>query len=185
MPVITGLDLSLTSAGVARITRGDALGHEVQVRSVKSKPPAKVTLATRSARLRRLAAEIVNHCRGSDLIVVESPTYSGKSTGSAWDRAGLWWLVVGRLTGAGLQVVEVELHALKTYATGVGNADKDRVVIDVTRRYPDVDVTSNDEADALTLAAMGARFSGFPIEPGALPKTHLRAMDKVSWLPTR
>lgn len=181
MTRIVALDLSLTSTGMAH---GDTRsGVPPQVSRVVSKPPRHVTLDTRSRRLRTLAGGITERCAGADLVLVESPTYSGKTTGSAHDRAGLWWLVVGRLTGAGLNVVEVELHAIKMYATGRGNADKDAVLAAVIRRYPHVEVTGNDEADALTLYAMGARFTGAPMERD-LPKTHLRGMDRVAWTPT-
>ena len=181
-PRVVGLDLSLTCTGVARIDRGDALGHETQVRRVVSKPTKDPTLADRSRRLRRLAGDTTALCAGASLVVVEGPSYASTS-GAAHDRAGFWWLVVGRLTGAGLNVVEVPPASLKTYATGKGNAGKDDVLTAVVRRYPDVTFAGNDEADALVLAAMGARFAGFPIED-SLPQTHLRALEKVQWHPT-
>ena len=62
-----------------------------------------------------------------------------------------------------------------TYATGKDNAGKDAVLAAVVRRYPDVDVTGNDEADALVMAAMGARLLGHPLED-SLPQSHLRAL---------
>lgn len=181
-PRVVGLDLSLTSTGVACVTRGDGLGHDVQVRRVLSKPTAHPSLADRSRRLRRLAGETTALCAGAALIVVEGPAYASTS-GAAHDRAGYWWLVVGRLTGAGLNVVEVPPASVKTYATGKGNAGKDDVLTAAVRRYPHVEFAGNDEADALVLAAMGARFAGFPIED-ALPQTHLRALEKVQWHPT-
>lgn len=186
MPIVTGLDLSLTHTGVTRIAQGDALGHEVRVRSVLSKPPARrkgdppPSVAVRSARLRRLAGEIVTLCAGSDLVCVEGPSYASQGAGT-WDRAGLWWLVVGRLTGAGLNVVEIPPSNVKTYATGKGNADKDAVLAAVVRRYTHVEITGNDEADSVVLAAMGARFAGFPIE-ASLPQTHLRSVETVRWV---
>lgn len=182
MTRISGLDLSLSCTGVTRITRGDALGHQVDVRRVMSKPTKSPTLGDRSTRLRRLAGEITALCAGSSLVVVEGPAYSSNS-GAAHDRAGLWWLVVARLQGAGIQVVEVPPASLKTYATGKGNAGKDDVLTAVIRRYAHVSFNGNDEADSLILASMGARFAGFPIE-GDLPQVQLRAMEKVSWHPT-
>lgn len=53
----------------------------------------------------------------------------------------------------------------------------------VARRYMSlVDVANNDQADALVLAALGARQLSQPIDD--LPQTHPRAMMKVSWPPT-
>jgi hypothetical protein len=66
------------------------------------------------------------------------------------------------------------------YATGKGMIAKDAVLAAVVRRYVGIDVTCNDEADALILAAMGARHLGQPIED-SLPLTHLAAMDNVHW----
>lgn len=185
MTVIVGLDLSLTSTGIARLVVGPDVEHTAGVRRVTSKPPppAQVTLSTRSLRLRRIAGDVYNVTSGADLVVVEGPSYASDS-GAAHDRAGLWWLIVGRLTGTGHPVIEVPPSTLKTYLTGKGNAPKDQVLAAVVRRYPAVDVTGNDEADSLGLAAMGARFVGYPIEPDGLPKTHTRAMDAVRWTPT-
>lgn len=191
MTRIIGLDLSLTRTGVTRIEQGDALGHAVECRSVVVKaravrrgdPPH--TLAERSVRARRLAGEVTTLCVGADLVVVEGPSYASDS-GKAHDRAGLWWLVVARLTGGGLNVVEAPPAAVKMYALGKGGGagtGKDDVLAAVVRRYPHVAFSGNDEADSLVLAAMGARFAGFPIEPD-LPKTHTRALDQVRWDPT-
>jgi crossover junction endodeoxyribonuclease RuvC len=190
MTVIIGLDLSLTSTGLARIEAGqDALGATVLTQTVTSKPRARrrgdppPLLLERSARLRRLAGDITQRCASADLVVIEGPAFSRNESGT-WDRAGLWWLVVARLTGAGLRVVEADPTKIKTYALGKGagqGTDKDHVLAAVVKRYPDVDVTGNDVADALVLAALGARFAGFPIEPHGLPQTHLKALDGIRW----
>lgn len=188
MTRIVGLDLSLSSTGVAHVQRYDGGAYAAFTRhlTVKARHVPRGgephTLAERSVRLRRLAGMIVNECIDADLVVVEGPSYAS-DTGKAHDRAGLWWLVVGRLTGGGLNVVEVPPSTVKTYATGKGNASKDAVLAAVIRRYPAVEVSDNNEADALALAAMGARFTGHPLEH-ELPKTHLRAMNGVRWAPT-
>jgi crossover junction endodeoxyribonuclease RuvC len=196
---VVGLDLSLTSSGIARITAEtrladvladvrDGLGTErIDVRrSVTKAPPANLPLpqrlAARSLRLRRAAGVICTLCSGADLVVVEGPAYAS-DVGKAHDRSGLWWLVVARLTANRIPVVEVTPAQLKLYALGKGSGaetDKEHVLAAVIRRYLDVNVTGNDEADALILAAMGARHLGFPIEP-TLPEAHLHAMTKVAW----
>jgi crossover junction endodeoxyribonuclease RuvC len=186
---IIGLDLSLASTGAAVIDTavpGPAQTRRVLVkaRAVKRGDPPH-TITERSTRLRRLAGDTTTLCVGADLVLVEGPTYSS-DTGKAHDRAGYWWLVVARLTGAGLNVVEVSPTALKVYALGKGagaGTGKDDVLAAVVRRYLDVAIGNNDEADALVLAAMGARFTGHPIEEKPLAQTHLRAMDSVRWTP--
>lgn len=179
---IAAIDFSMTSTGLAR----QEVGQPVEVRRFQTKPPsaASVTLATRSTRLRKIAHEVTQFCVGADLVVIEGPTYASDS-GAAHDRAGGWWLIVARLTGAGMNVVEVSPTALKTYATGKGNSSKDQVLASVVRRYPDIDVSGNDIADATVLLAMGLRFIGLPLETTDLPQTHLRGMKSVKWLPTR
>lgn len=181
MPVITGLDLSLTSSGICRI---DTATSEPVIRTARitSKSDKDPSLAQRSLRLRKLAGTIFEHTKGSDLIVVEGPAYASKM-GAAHDRAGLWWMIIGRLTGTGHNVVEVTPNSLKMYATGKGVADKDIVLAAVIKRYPQIEVTGNDVADAVVLAAMGARFAGHPVDPD-LPQTHLGAMKAPKWAPT-
>lgn len=177
--IVVGLDLSLTSTGVAVVNADPGAVHGVKLSRATSKAGHN-TVEARSVRLRGLAGSIVAHCATADLIVVESPVYAAQAaSASVHDRAGLWWLVVARLTGAGKPVAEVSPTAVKTYATGAGNAKKDQVLAAVVRRYAAIPVVSNDEADALVLASMGCRALNRPIE--SLPQTHLRAMAKVAW----
>jgi crossover junction endodeoxyribonuclease RuvC len=169
---VIGLDLSLTGTGVA-----SSLGH---VDTITSKAQAAATLAARRARLRQLASEIVSRCKSPlDLVVIEAPAFS-RTTGHMHDRSGLWWLVVDALHGNDFPVVEVTATQRAKYATGKGNAAKDAVLAAVVRRYPDVEVSNNNEADALVLAAMGTRALGHPIET-SLPVVNLAAMDAVRW----
>lgn len=177
---------------VCRYTGPGDSTPRVTVAKVASKAPTRKkgdpppALSVRSLRLRKLAGQITQQCVGAALVVVEGPSYASEGAGT-WDRAGLWWLVTARLTGAGLNVVEVPPSNVKQYALGKGGGagtGKDEVLAAVIRRYlPVVEVPGNNEADALLLAAMGARFTGSPIEPGPLPATHLRALDRVRWTP--
>lgn len=190
---LIALDLSLSSTGVACLDlTPQPLGPQdvtLATQRVTSKPPTppargqQPTLDQTSTRLRKLAGQITQLCVGADLVLVEGPSY-GSSGAGTWDRAGLWWLVVGRLTGAGLQVVVIPPSSVKTYAVGKGNGpgtDKDHVLAAVVLRYQHlVTVTGNDEADAVVMAAMAARWIGQPIED-TLPKTHTRALSGVRW----
>ena len=164
MSRITGLDLSLASTGIARIV--DGRGHVDRVRSAGHNGD---TLGARQHRLHAIASTVCARARLSDLVVIESPAYS-RTQGAAHDRSGLWWLIVNHLIRHHVPVAEVPPSVRAKFATGRGNAGKDEVLAAVIKRYPDVDVTGNDEADALTLAAMGALHLGVPLT-GAIPVT--------------
>lgn len=140
----------------------------------------------RAARLRTIANAVLHDCRSVSLVAVED-LYMGPGTGAQLDRAGLWWIVVNSLCTQGVPVAVVTNNHLKMYAVGKGGGkgtDKDHILAAVIKRYPSVDVTSNNTADALVLAAMAARHLGWPIETD-LPATHLRALQAVAWPTTR
>lgn len=174
-PIFVGLDLSLTSTGVAVIHNGVAT-----VRRITSKPKPKATSEDTAARLDALVAEIISSIPGSDqtLIAVEGPSF-GSSGSAAHILGGLWWLVRHALRVEGFDVVVAAPGTVKKYATGSGNAPKDQVLAAVVRRYSAVDVTGNDEADALVLAAIRARLEGHPFE-GALPQPQADAVKAVT-----
>lgn len=171
---VVGLDLSLTSTGVAVATQDGAVTDRIT-----SKPTPNATLADRAERLRGIRTRILELARLADLVVIEGPSY-GSTTGHQHDRSGLWWLVVSSLE-VRHAVVEVPPSTRIRYALGKGAGSKDDVLTAVIRRYPHVDVNGNDEADALLLAAMGARWLGRPLERQPLAKTHTAALDKVTW----
>ena len=184
---VIGLDLSLTSTGVAVVTCGPGIEPTAAVTRISSKGKADADLEARYQRLLALQLQVIRHVDNAgerdfdtaDLVVIEQPAYS-RTTGHQHDRSGLWWLIVHRLKLDGIPVAEVAPSARPKYATGKGNAGKDEVLAAVVRRYPDVPVAGNDDADALVLAAMGARHLGHPIDD-PLPVARLAAMDKVRW----
>lgn len=175
---IVGIDLSLSSTGIAVAWPEDGVA---QVDHIRTKPTAD-TLPARWNRLRDITDEAMAWVDNADLVVVEGLAYASKSP-HATERAGLWWMLANRLLHNDYPVAVVPPTSRAKYATGKGNAGKDTVLAAVVRRYPDVEVTSNDEADALILAAMGARSLGHPIETD-LPLAHLDAMNKISWTDT-
>lgn len=176
---VVGVDLSLTATGVAVIT--PAYAH-VTTHVIRSGAlPERMDLAARDARAESIVSRLWLHLpRPVDLLVIESPAFS-RTTGSQHDRSGLWWRVVHKaLHDQSVRgVVEVGASARARYATGKGNAGKDAVLAATVRRYPQVDVEGNNDADALVLAAMGARALGHPID--SVPLTHLTAMQSPAW----
>lgn len=169
---IVGIDPSLTSTGVAIIE----MGH-VQLLRVKSAGKADATWAQRRSRLGELADQICSHIVGAHLLVIEGPSYGQSISGGAHDRAGLWWAIASAFE-VPLAVVSPKGRA--KYATGSGASSKDEVLAAVIRRHGDLPVANNDVADALTLAAMGARAVGCPIDE-PLPEANRAAMLGAAW----
>jgi crossover junction endodeoxyribonuclease RuvC len=168
--IITGLDLSLTSTGVARITDGDVLLHRIQPRKM-----------TGHDRLDYLLKEVADWAGDADVVAIEGPSY-GSTGGSQHERAGLWWLVAHNLWQSLVPYASVPPSNLKKYATGFGGgakSGKDQVLAAVIRRYPDVPVDGNDVCDAFVLAAMAADHYGHPV--GEAPKTHRAGLQAIAW----
>lgn len=181
-PRVVGIDLSLTSTGLA-----DSHGTTLRLKTSPTSG-ADATWETHR-RLRHIAREVTSFVDGygydlADLVVIEGPSL-GSSTGQAHTRGGLWWLTIDYILradgSASILVVPPTTRAM--YATGKGNAGKDEVLAAAIKRYPTLNITGNDVGDAVILSAIGARMLGHPIDD--LPKTHLRALTKLSLPPER
>lgn len=176
LPQVIGLDLSLTSTGLA---------CSCGLHRIKSHPSFEIT---RFSRLRMIRLGVMHHVRGTpeicgrgrpaDLVVVEDLALT-RSTGQHLTRAGLWHLVMEEIDNDSIPYAVVSPTSLKKYVTSKGNAGKDEVLAAAIRRWPDVEIWGNDEADAYALQAMGLDHLGYP--PVAMPKTQRDALTKVAW----
>lgn len=200
---VAGLDLSLTHTGVA-VLRTDT--ERPRLASVLSSPMKTAErdgapyagLLDRRNRIQSIAARTVRHATDgltedddAPLFVIEAPLYGAAPAGSAamWDRMWLFGLVTHTLFKRGL-VVEVSTTTLKRYATGSGGSGRNRaantktpVLAALPRMFPAEFVDDDNEADALVLAAMGARHLGWAREPSP-QRVNPAALDSVLW-PTR
>ena len=179
-----GLDLSLTSTGIALVRDG----RLAEVGNVKTKGKVGDSLAVRADRLRGVLSHIeLGFVRSLDLdiVVIESPSY-GSSFGSAHDRSGLWWLVSDLCHRSDIPVATVSPPGRAKYITGSGKTkDKEVVLAHAIERYV-VDggprIVNDDVADAVGLADMGARWLGEPVVPDELmPAVNLEAMGGAAW----
>lgn len=176
VPRIVGLDLSLTSTGIAVIEGGIVTTH--RVRSTGRKGASTEQTARR---IHSLTMEIANHTgRSSDpaLVVIEAPSF-GSVHGAQHERGGLWWAVAMVCVAQAWPIATVSPQGRARYATGRGNAGKDEVLAAAIKRWPDVDISGNDVADAVIIASMGARHLGCAID--AMPANHLTAMAGANW----
>lgn len=186
--IVVGADTSLTCTGVAIV---DAVESEtLAVRSIRS-APIDSDAAPYEARADRILG--IAHAFGDLLeryatdvpagrlwLVVESRDFqtAREKGGSAFDRAWLTGQFILSARAYGALVAAVTPSTLKVYATGNGRADKRAIVTEVARRYR-VGLANDNEADAVTLAAMGADAAGFPL--AFVPPSHNRALESVRW----
>ena len=173
---ILAIDFSLTNTGVAVIEDGEASTFRVT-----SKPEQHWWEFP--DRVASIISNVFIHARLSDpdpVVIIESPAYMARS--SSMDKMlGGWWLAVDQVqVGHGVTgpILKATPTQVKKFATGNGNAGKDEVLAAVIRRYPDVNVATNDEADALTLAAIGAAVMGEPFN-GGLADYQRKIVDDV------
>lgn len=172
-PKVVGLDLSLTSTGMARVTRSGESVH-VEVARVRTK-------LKDFDRLDFLLDQIHQFTHDADLVVVEGLAFAAHDTNR--QGAGLHWMVRHGLWKAEVPTAVCPPTVRAKYAAGKGGAGKDEVLAAVIRRYGvplDVEITGNDVADALTMAAMGWRWLGRPVEE-KIPQVNAETLPKVAW----
>lgn len=178
MPRVIGADLSLTSTGLAVIDTHPAGGiHSYQLGVIKS-PPLGKAWTDSERRIEGIVAQITPHLdRLPQLLIMESPAF-GQTSGASHDRSWLWGRVYHEASVRGVPVITATPQAVKMYATGKGNADKDQVIAALVRRWPAIEgLDNNNAADAWSLATMGERVLGAAVDE--LPATHVRALEKL------
>jgi Holliday junction resolvasome RuvABC endonuclease subunit len=152
---VCGLDPSLTSFGGA-VTRGPGV------------PPELFRFRTKldgHERLDYLLAEVRTLARGCDLAVVEG-TPVMKNAQTAMALAGLHWLTRHALWELGIPYAVVQPSSRIKWLAGRGSGvEKDDCLVMAIKRFPLADIRGNDQADALTLSAMGSAAYGQPLVP--------------------
>jgi len=177
--VYVGIDPSLTGTAIAVID-DDVLSSR-RLATVGHKADSYADTLDRLNRIERWLFRRLEDLGSIDLTIgIEGPSLSPRRMGLDHERAGLWWRLYTRaekFAGEPIRVISPKTRA--KYATGNGNAGKDQVLLAVSRRYPTFTGDTNDEADALVIAAICARLDGQPVEP-FLPASHLAALDKLT-----
>ncbi|MEU1880873.1 hypothetical protein ABZ470_26500 [Streptosporangium sp. NPDC020072] len=175
-PHIVGLDISITSTGMAT---GVGWCEKVGRDGV-----TKLPLRAKYQVLNDLASRIIvlTSAEKADLVLVEKLVFNRQDggRGGAGERSYLYYRTMGIIADAGVPVVEVPQATLKTYALGKGVGSKTEIVDSIARRLP-VFVTggNHDMADAAVLAAMGADYLGHPL--AIMPQAHRVALDRMTW----
>lgn len=163
-----GIDPSLTSTGLALVEDG----RVVDLRRISSKRKGH-------DRIEDIVCAINTLADPATQVGIEGPAMHAKGSATV-QIFGLWGVITHELWRRGHNYYVVTPSGRCRYATGRGNAAKDQVLAAVIKRYVDVDVTGHDVADALVIAAMGARHYGEPLE-ASLPEANQNALGGVQW----
>jgi crossover junction endodeoxyribonuclease RuvC len=152
---VCGLDPSLTSFGGA-VTRGPGATPELY--------RFKTKLAG-DERLAYLLGEVTAIARDCDVAVIEGVLSHMPGAEVHLNLAGLHHLVRHRLWELGVPYTVVTPSSRMKWLTGKGRVEKDECLTAAIKRFPQADICGNDQADALTLAAMAAASYGEPLVP--------------------
>ncbi|MFD4740569.1 hypothetical protein ACFWNQ_24875 [Streptomyces virginiae] len=164
-PLVVGLDLSLTSTGIA----GD--GWTANIR----------TKTRGDARIRILQIGIADYIKAADLVVMEGPSFGHGAQAGHEELAGLRVIVRQYCYRHHIPYAVIPPSSLKVYATGNGKASKDGVRAAITDRYGYLTegAARYDEADAYAAMAAGYDWLGHPIK--SVPTSHRRALAGCKW----
>lgn len=177
MTTVAGVDLSYSRTAVALMGSDHPTTPKFYAITTRSLL-ATADAAAKLARIHTIRTQLSMCILGVDLVVLEGPSMAAKGR-AVVDMSGLWWLAYEALIGQAPAVVVVPPTSLKRWATGSGSADKFAVGQAIAKRFPDAELRSADEADALTLAAMGAQHAGYlPWTPTQLQRA---AHRRVAW----
>ncbi|MDI9885346.1 hypothetical protein QMZ92_13310 [Streptomyces sp. HNM0645] len=164
-PLVIGLDLSLTSTGVA----GEGWTDRIR------------TKLRGDERLRHLTGQIASFVKAADLVVMEGPSYGHAALAGHEDLAGLRVLVRQFCYRQSIPYAVIPPSTLKLYASGRGNATKGEVRSAVADRYGvhTEGAARYDEADAYVAMAAGMAWLGYPL--AAVPERSAKALAGCAW----
>lgn len=160
-PWVVGLDLSLTSTGIAY---ADGTVGRIQ--------PAGRGMARLAEILAGVRLALDCWETEPELVVVEG--YSYASAGRAIEAGELGGLIRYELWRRRVPTLDIAPKKLKIYATGRGDAGKPELVANARERLG-YTAFQPDEVDALWLRALGLHLLEAPLAD--LPKAHTRALD--------
>jgi Holliday junction resolvasome RuvABC endonuclease subunit len=153
--VVIGIDPSLTAAGWATKGKGTC-------GTIGRKEKANASYPDRLARIQQQVHDIMRTIPDApDLICIEAPSFGAHGHGiSDHMLAALWWFLFEQVCvvfGAD-RILLASPCSLKQFVAGTGNASKEKMLVAVTRQWPEFTVTNNNEADAVGLLKLGEAF---------------------------
>lgn len=185
-PHVCGVDLSLTSTGLAWPDgRTQTLGRDgiTAIRDVGARTEAMERLSI------ELTATIMSDSPWPVLVVIEDLTQRGGAAGISTEKAHVWWSVVRNLHANGRPVLPVPVKTAKLYAFGKGDANKREMMTSIQETFPGWEIRKtgkrgtvlttldDNKADAVALMAVGCHLLGYPLVE--VTPWRLRALEKL------
>lgn len=167
---ILGIDSSLTATGLARVDIGSygdgAWNSSISVATVGAPKPTKDK--SKLAMVRRVNA-LLDQIEAAfdadvDAVGIEGLAFGARGEG-AWVLPWVFGRVIELCEAYDVPLQIVATSARAKFACGKGNADKDTVLAAMIKQFPEADVSNNNEADALAVAATVCHQRGVPILP--------------------
>lgn len=146
---IVGIDPSLTGTGMC-VSKSYLAGSHTETALIAPK-------IFGVKRLIYIRNNILLWCEGATLVTIEGYAY-GKQN-QAHQMGELGGVLRVALTEDGIPWVEVAPTAVKKFATGAGNANKEAVAVGVYKKWGR-EFPNNNEADAYVLMEIGRAFLG-------------------------
>lgn len=161
IPLVMGLDLSLTASGIAT-----PHGKRGQI----------ITRSTGMPRLATIRDAVLETARDAHLVAIEG--YAFGRPNQAAHLGELGGVVRLALHEAGISYVDIPPASAKKYATGRGNATKPDMRMALFQRAG-IDERDDNAVDAWWLRAMALDHLGHPLVE--LPAVNRSALAKVAW----
>ncbi|GAS94396.1 uncharacterized protein RMCC_1362 [Mycolicibacterium canariasense] len=98
-----------------------------------------------------------------ELAMIEAPIFPSEVLPSYLDRGALWVGIWSVLKARGITRATVSPTTLKLWVTGSGRADKDMVLDETRKWWPDLTIPNHDVADSAGAAAMCAMKLGWEL----------------------
>ena len=144
---VVGLDLSLTGTGVCLYSSGTIESYTIDTQKRLGMD-----------RIDYIVSKCLDAASSCDVIVMEDLALQSRN-GKAMERAGLAYVLRWRLWKVGKPFILVAPGALKKFVAGKGNAEKDKMILEVYKRFG-IEAADNNQADAIGLAYIGAAYLG-------------------------
>lgn len=183
---VVGLDPSLVRAGITVLARhDDGTVRPAVLRdtgySSDAGPTGWDAHSDRIAINARTVYQLLDKLPAKpDLVLVEAVVPLKEPKPSYIERCALWYGIWSGIKARNLPRTTAIPGTLKNWATGYGRAEKEDVLAEVSKWWPDVNIPNHDVADATVCAAMAAMRLGWRL-PFPTRRRHLEGLQVVRW----